>query len=120
MLDDLVSPLAFFLSLRLDFSMSFVLKAERREVFFWHYFFDTIFLFLDVTKIGQWILHKCGNTTEATALLQQFIKKKIIWNMRSDQLNRIVKKPTTHKPYNTHPTQSPFDNNLQITAARFL
>ena len=36
---------------------------------------------VDTTKKRQWRLHNCGNTTEATTLLQQFIKKKKNSNM---------------------------------------
>ena len=32
-------------------------------------------------KKGQWRLHNCGNTPEATTLLQQFIKKKTAFRM---------------------------------------
>ena len=38
--------------------------------------FERVFNVSSVHKKKQWIWHNCGNTTEATTLLQQFIKKK--------------------------------------------
>ena len=44
-----------------------VIKAARLEICF-----STIFSFFCVKKKRQWRLRNCGNTTEATTLLQQF------------------------------------------------
>ena len=48
----------------------------------------SLLYFCEYQKSRQWGLHNCGNTTEATTLLQQFIKKKTI--RRENQQTRFL------------------------------
>ena len=60
----------------LPYPLFFEIKVTKRGTEKWRLTRRTFPSFFTQQKKTQWKLHNCGNTTEATTLLQQFIKKK--------------------------------------------